>query len=165
MAELPLCEVKISKVMAALDLSAYSEITFTHALTLARQMNAELILLNVINSRGLDTLDKLQAEGYDISSRKYIETLQEERGAEFEKDYLSRVGAVPCRLVFRVGVPHQEIIKAIVEEGCDLVVMGTKGRSDLIGTLFGSTAEKVFRRAACPVVSVRGPEHCRLPEG
>ncbi|MCF8124482.1 MAG: universal stress protein [Desulfarculaceae bacterium] len=37
------------------------------------------------------------------------------------------------------------------------------GRSNLAGALFGPTAKKLCRRANCPVHSVRGPEHCRLP--
>lgn len=156
------CSVSIKRVLAALDLSAYSEITFTHALTLARALGAELVILNVINSRGMDVLDVLAAEGLDVSSRQYVETVERERREELEKEYLSRVGDTPARLVFRVGLPYEEILKAIGEEGIDLVVLGSKGRSNLAGVLFGTTAEKVFRRASCTVVSVRGPEHCRL---
>lgn len=156
------CSVNIKRILAALDLSAYSEITFTHALTLARSLGAELVILNVINSRGLDVLDVMAAEGLNVSSRQYLETVEKERREELEKEYLSRVGDTPARLVFRVGLPYEEILKAIPEEGIDLVVLGTKGRSNLAGVLFGTTAEKVFRRASCTVVSVRGPEHCRL---
>jgi nucleotide-binding universal stress UspA family protein len=153
----------MKRVMAALDLSAYSETTFVHALTLARELGAELVMVNVINSRGLETLDLVAAQGFDLSRESYIQKVQEERRQEFEKDYLSRTGQVPARLVFRTGLPYEEILKAVAEEKADLVVMGTKGRSNLAGALFGTTAEKVFRRASCTVVSVRGPEHCRLP--
>jgi nucleotide-binding universal stress UspA family protein len=73
------------------------------------------------------------------------------------------VGEVRARVIFRVGLPYEEILKTIVDEKASMIVMGTKGRSNLTGTLFGTTAEKVFRRATCPVLSVRGPEHCRLP--
>jgi nucleotide-binding universal stress UspA family protein len=157
------CTVRMKRVMAALDLSAYSETTFVHALTLARELGAELVMVNVINSRGLETLDLVAAQGFDLSRESYIQKVQEERRQEFEKDYLSRTGEVPARLVFRTGLPYEEILKAISAEKADLVVMGTKGRSNLAGALFGTTAEKVFRRASCTVVSVRGPEHCRLP--
>ncbi len=157
------CTVNLKRVMAPVDLSSYSEATFTHALTLARALGGELILLNVINDRGLEQIERLGAQGFGVSKEKYIETIQADRSAELEKEYLSRAGDIPCRLIFRVGLPWEQIIRAIKKEGADLVVMGTKGRGNLAGALFGSTAEKVFRHSPCPVVSVRGPEHCRLP--
>ncbi len=154
--------VKLDRILATLDLSSYSEPTFRHALTLAKALKAELIILNVINSRGMEVLDRLSAEGYNISADQYVNTVKADRAAQFQKEFLSRVGEVPARLVIRVGLPYDEIIRAIEDERACLVVMGTKGRTNLAGTLFGTTAEKVFRRATCPVVSVRGPEHCRL---
>ncbi len=157
------CQVGGGPVMAALDLSSYSETVFVHALTLARALKRELILLNVINSRGRETLDRLNAQGFTVSFEQYTEGIKAERNAVFSADYLSRAGETPARLVFRVGLPYEEIVKAIVEEGAGMVVMGCKGRTNLAGALFGTTAEKVFRRATCPVLSVRGPEHCRLP--
>lgn len=157
------CSVDVKRVLAALDLSAFSETCFTHALTLARSMNAELIILNVINDRGLEALDRLAADAFGVSREKYIETVQAERKAEIENNFISRASGVRTRLIFRVGLPYEQILKAIEKEDVDMVVLATKGRTNLAGALFGTTAEKVFRRAPCTVVSVRGPEHCRLP--
>ena len=148
-------------IMATLDLSSYSEPVFQHALALARVFNAELLILNVVNSRGLAALDQLAAEGFAISREKHVAEVMAERQAELQQDFLPRVGEVKTRVVFRVGLPYDEIVKAVVEEKAAMVVIGAKGRSNLAGTLFGTTAEKVFRRASCPVYSVRGPEHCR----
>ncbi len=158
------CQVAIKKVIAALDLSGYSEITFVHALDQAKTHGAELIIVNVINDKGLEALDKLQVEGYDVLGRDgFIRTVTEQRTEEFQRDYLSRTGDVPTRLIFRVGTPYHELVEVVKQEGAEIIVTGTKGRSNLAGTLFGSTAEKVFRRAPCLVLSVRGPEHCRMP--
>ncbi len=156
------CKVSYKRVMAPLDLSSFSEPTFAHAYTLAKALGAELVLLNVINSRGLEALDKLAAEGYAVSRERYVETVMTDRKSIFEREFMPLAQGVKTSLIFKVGLPYEEIIKAAKDEAIDLIVMGTKGRGNLAGALFGTTAEKVFRRAPCPVVSVRGPEHCRV---
>lgn len=158
------CSTDLKKVMVSLDLSDYSETTFAHALALAKALDGELIILNVINSRGLEQLDKLEAEGFGVSRKTYLESASKERTAEIEEKYISACQGVPARIVFRVGVPYQEILQAIKDEEAGLLVMGPRGHSSIAGALLGTEAEKVFRRATCPVVSVRGPDHCRLPE-
>jgi len=57
--------------------------------------------------------------------------------------------------IFKVGNPVDELLKVAVEEKADMIVMGTKGRTDLAHVLVGSVAEKVFRRSPVPVVSYR----------
>jgi nucleotide-binding universal stress UspA family protein len=53
------------------------------------------------------------------------------------------------------GVPFVEIIRTAKEKKADLIVIGTHGRTGIDHMLFGSTAEKVVRKAPCPVLTVR----------
>ncbi len=80
---------------------------------------------------------------------------------------------MPTTSKVREGVESQEINQVAREEGANLVVMGTHGRSGLAHLLFGSVAEQVVRTAPCPVVTVRdldmmstlfqnGDDRCRL---
>ena len=154
------CKVQMKRIMVALDLSSYSESTFTHAVTLARAMDAELVILNIISTRGLDQLSRLEAMGYDVSMEKYVKDVEAERRKAFEKEYLPRVGTVPTSVVFRQGIAWEEILQAIKDEKADMLVMGTKGHGGVAHILLVTAAERVFHRATCPVVSVRGPEHC-----
>jgi nucleotide-binding universal stress UspA family protein len=60
-----------------------------------------------------------------------------------------------CRFLIKVGVPFQAIVEIIDQEQADLLVIGTKGRSNLSDVLLGSTAERLFRRCPVPLLSVR----------
>lgn len=53
------------------------------------------------------------------------------------------------------GVPHESILEYAETESCDLIVMGTHGRSGLDRYLLGSVTERVVRAADCPVLTVR----------
>jgi nucleotide-binding universal stress UspA family protein len=61
--------------------------------------------------------------------------------------------------VTKVGAPFVEILRYAKEQGIDLIVMGTDGRGPIVHMLIGSVAEKVVRKAPCPVLTVRHPQH------
>ena len=154
----------INKIMVGVDFSTYSKDTLAYAATLAEKFQAELIIVNVINKRDIDTILKVAEGQFDRNIEKYVEKtaeeyakrVKEERTRQMEK-LIDEIGCSDLTIhkVFRVGVPFQELISAIKDEGADLMVMGQKGRSDLAGVLFGSNAEKVFRRCPVPLLSVR----------
>jgi universal stress protein A len=64
-----------------------------------------------------------------------------------------------AQILVRSGSPGAVILEAVREIGCDLIVMGTHGRTGVRRLLLGSVAEHVVRHAHCPVVTVRGPQH------
>lgn len=155
---------EIKKVLACVDFSEYSKMTMEKAVEVVKGLPAEIILLNVINNRDLDAIRVVSPYfpgGFSVES--FIEKASNERRQQiiemidqFFPDEKHRM-----RIVIHVGVPYEAILKAIDAEKVDLVVLASKGRSNLIGTLHGSNAEKVFRHSPVPVLSVRSRETFR----
>lgn len=148
----------ITKVMVCVDLSEYSIMTIEHALALVQGLKPEILLFNVINRRDVDavrTVSPYFPGSFTVES--YIERAKKERYEKIqeiiEEHFHNDTSQIS--ILIEVGIPYETILKAIVKEKIDLVVIASKGKSNLIGTLHGSNAEKVFRHATVPVLSVR----------
>lgn len=66
---------------------------------------------------------------------------------------------VSAQVRLEVGVPWEAIVCVAGDEGAEMIVMGTHGRTGLDRLLLGSVAERVVRRAPCPVLTVRSDDH------
>lgn len=144
-----------STILFPTDFSENSEYAFDYALTLAKQFNARLVVIHVIN-------EPVDLRGFYVPHVSF-EKLEEEIVSAAEKmmekfcrtkikDYPNFTSSIVS------GIPYDEILKKAAEENASLIVMGTHGRKGLDHFLFGSTAERVVRSATCPVMSVRPPE-------
>jgi len=146
----------VKKVLVALAFSDYAKGTFNFAAQFAQCSDAELIVASVINSRDVGSVETISAMGYEVNGSNYIQSIKDERrrildGLVSDGGYsLEKV-----RCLFLVGNPIEELLKTILEEEIDVVVMGPKGRTDLEYILVGSVAEKIFRRSPATVISYR----------
>ncbi len=145
---------QLTKILFATDFSENSAHAFDYALTLARKFNARLLIIHVINEpvdlRGFyvphvsfENLEKEIEAGAEKMMQKFCSATLEDFA-----DYETAIVA---------GIPYEEILKKAADEKVSLIVMGTLGRSGIDHLLFGSTAERVVRKATCPVMTVRLP--------
>lgn len=144
--------MQIKTILFPTDFSQGARAAMDYALSLAKDYNARLILLYVMQDISI-------AEWYipsAVSVTDMIEDMEKSAWKEMEKwraEAQARLKDVE-KMVVR-GVPFVEIIKTAKEKGVDLIVIGTHGRTGIDHMLFGSTAEKVVRKAPCPVLTVR----------
>lgn len=143
------------KVMAAVDLSDYSAMTVRYSVWLAKKLDAGLILVSVINQRDLDMIRRAMV-GYEaFSLPNYIAEQVKDREARMKELFeAASPGSVECRYIVREGVPYQELLTAIDSEKPNMMVVGTKGRSNFADVVVGSTARKMYRRSPIPLVSI-----------
>jgi len=73
-----------------------------------------------------------------------------------------RAGAPRVSTHTAMGTPYAEILRFAEKQECDLLVMGTHGRTALARVFIGSVAEKVVRHATCPVLTVRPGRGCAV---
>ena len=150
---------RIKKILVAVDFSPCSLNIGRYARRMAEDLSANLLWVNVINRRYVSAVKKAlvhHSQSLSLSVDDCVSMLNRER-VEKMQTLIRKAGSINIthRVIVRTGIPHQEIIKVALEEQVDIVIMGVKGRSDLAGLLFGSTAEKMFRRCPVPLLSLR----------
>jgi len=147
-------EPDIKKVLVPIDFSDYSKSSLKYAVNFAKHFNASLILVYVIEpivyppdfSMGQIAIP---SPGLEMDKRA-----NEELNKLAEKEIPSDV---QVKKIIKTGKPFVEIIETAADEDVDLIIIATHGHSGVEHILFGSTAEKVVRKAPCPVLTLREP--------
>jgi nucleotide-binding universal stress UspA family protein len=150
-------KVVIKKILCPIDFSDSADHAMRYAAALAQNFGAELTLLHVVAPivavlPGETALpDTLQAD-IDELAEACQQRLCEIVGT------LAADGLNVQQKVIN-GVPFVEIIRFARDAETDLIVMGSHGRTGLGHLLIGSVAERVVRKATCPVLTVKQPGH------
>jgi len=147
--------MQFNKILVPTDFSESARYALPFAIDLAQKYNAKLHILHVVEpivvpvdfawgTYSYPDIEK-QLGGFVEESLAKIVQEQIPEGLEVEATHLN-------------GKSWREIVSFAKGKEIDLIVMATHGLSGLSHALYGSTAEKVVRKAPCPVLTVRHPD-------
>lgn len=144
---------RLKKIMVPIDFSNCSRKALAYAIPLAKQFQAEIILLSVT-----ERFPPL-AEAPPFDSNLVQEEANARTKTELRKLQRELPDEVHAHVAIGIGHPHSQIVAKAKALHVDLIVISTHGRTGLRHVFMGSTAERVVRYAPCPVLVVREKEH------
>ena len=144
----------IRSILHPTDFSMHSEHAYRLACSLARDHGACLVVLHVVS--GLKSGEVV----WDLfqPSQDYKEALEEKLHMLAAPD-----PRIPMEFRLEEGDPGKQILRVAQDTKCDLIVMGTHGRTGLAHLILGSVAEEVVRKAPCAVLTMKIPHADALP--
>ena len=146
---------EITKILIAVEDSQYSEKATSYGIELARKLNAEIALLHVnevpvatpyvadplLNEPPIMMPEMVHAQ--EDASKKLLNGIAESIDPE-----------TTVYTFHKMGDPKTEILNTAEEWNADIIILGTHGRTGFDHFISGSVAEKVVRKARCPVLII-----------
>lgn len=142
----------LTRILLPTDFSDTARRALDYAGELARRFDASVHLLHVVPDPKVQSLT--------VEAIPVVSDLAERWKADAERRLEEvRVDGVHTVRAVRVGHAFVEIVRYAADNAIDMVVMGTHGRGPVEHLLLGSVAEKVVRKAPCPVLTVKQTGH------
>jgi nucleotide-binding universal stress UspA family protein len=144
--------VTINRILCPIDFSEHSRRALDHAVAIARWYDASVTALYVFSPAPMAAVGpgSVMFEPIvltDIDFQRLGDDVRAFAAAE-------TASGVVLHTVVRQGLPATEIDSYAREMRADLIVVGTHGRSGVERLVLGSVAERLLRRAPCPVLTV-----------
>ncbi len=137
----------IMKVLTCVDGSEESKKAAQMTGRFAKMTWAKLILVHILDD--LVSYEKIPDTPIYQERKKEGEAILEEAKKIVEKE------EAPCETRLMVGPVASELVLLAEKEDCDIICVGTRGRTGIKRMLLGSVADRVIRYAHCPVTVVR----------
>jgi nucleotide-binding universal stress UspA family protein len=146
----------LKKILVPIDFSDFSKNALKYAVPFAKQFDAEILLLYVVEP----TIYPADFSFGQIGLPSIEEEMRKRGMDELNKLAKNEIrDIVKYRTRVETGKAFAEINRVAKQEEIDLIIIATHGHTGIEHAIFGSTAEKVVRKAPCPVLSIRTPEH------
>jgi len=147
----------VTSILVPTDGSTTAQKAIRFAVDLAKQLNASMTILSVIDDRSLiaQTVPAVDSQTHVLEPiHDYLREAARRYTGEIEK--LCNISGVQSKTVVQTGHPVEEIVKEARRSKADLIVMGSSGRSALAATVLGSVAYGVIHhKTKIPVLIVR----------
>jgi nucleotide-binding universal stress UspA family protein len=143
------------KILVPTDFSQYADKALEEAMLLAKPFNSEIFLLHVVEDIQQCAVDYCLPQAMIDQYRSLSVNSSEEKLRKEIELYQKEAKDVKISINVRIGVPHEEILKEAEEKQIDLIVIASHGKTGFIQQIMGSVAERVSRRATCPVMLVK----------
>ena len=137
-------------ILVPTDFSENAENALYYAIDIAKRLNAKIILLHAYQSNYTNPYIPLD---YIVEENKHL-AISSDKQLKEESLKIKQVGGVEYECLSIEDSPVEATINTIKEKEIDLVVMGTKGESNFLNTIFGSNTAKIIEKASCPVIAV-----------
>ena len=152
--------VNIKTILLPTDGSECSAKAMAYALSFAKQYGARVVALHVIDQRWEEQTRVAFAEvGQDLTRKIRDGYAEEARRILREVAEAGAKAGAPVETRVVTGIPSEDIVRVGKDLPADVIIMGTHGRTGISHLFLGSVAERVVRRAPCPVLTVRKEEH------
>jgi len=148
--------IKLNRILVPTDFSESARHALTYGVSFAREYEAELVLLHVVETIAVGYASDL----FPVPMAEVFEEISSYAKTELAKLATEARERTPTvRELLVQGKPSAEIVRVAREETADMIVLGTHGKGMLDKALFGSTTERVVRSAPCPVLTCHLSEH------
>ena len=147
--------IALKTILVPTDFSECSDAAVRYGRALAEAFGASLHLLHVVQD---PYKQAWAAEGFAAPVTDMITQWESQARKRLEETAAS-CAPLDATVATRIGSPFYDIASYASEMNVDLIVIGTHGRGPLGHMLLGSVAERIVRRAPCPVLTVRHPQH------
>lgn len=154
------------KILVALDQSELSQQTLRTAITMAKALNAQLMLVHVLSPVDANYPSPVFAiqgaypmfQGGELESHLQLLRTLEEQGLEFLKTQteIATAAGVATEFTQAFGDPGHAICSLARTWGANLVIIGRRGYKGLGELVMGSISNYVFHHAPCSVLTIQG---------
>jgi len=146
----------LKTILHPTDFSESSQHALELACALAREQDARLLILHVLPRPAAIGRDSAVPAFKDMHTTEDLAAYRQEMAGMLSRAR-DKADCTNVDTLLKEGPVAEEIARTASETPCDVIVMGTHGRSRMYQLTMGSVATAVSRNAPCPVVTVRVP--------